>query len=121
MKPTLFGYGLTTKAIANKLGGGCTFFDDNCKEPFTDEMGNHIYPSSLFNPDKSQLEVTTPSLPPKHPLIQKAKHLLSEYDYFLSKQIAVSSEQSKIEALQSNANLHYSLTTINYQLHFSSE
>jgi len=108
MKPILFGYGLTTKAIAKKLGGGCTFFDDNCKEPFTDKMGNHIYPSSLFNPDKSQLEITTPSLPPRHPLIQKAKHLLSEYDYFLSEQIAVSSEQSKMEALQSNANQHSS-------------
>ena len=31
-KPTLFGYGLTTKAIAKSLGGGCTFFDDNAKE-----------------------------------------------------------------------------------------
>ncbi|QOR62150.1 UDP-N-acetylmuramoyl-L-alanine--D-glutamate ligase [Sulfurovum sp. ST-21] len=83
MKPTLFGYGLTTKAIAKKLGGGCTFFDDNCKETYTDEYNNIIKPSSLFNPDESRLEVTTPSLPPKHPLIQKAKHLLSEYDYFL--------------------------------------
>ena len=108
MKPTLFGYGLTTKAIARKLGGGCTFFDDNCKEPYSDEMGNQILPSHLFAPEASQLEITTPSLPPKHPLIQKAKHLLSEYDYFLSEQIAVSSEQSKMEALQSNANQHSS-------------
>jgi len=86
MKPTLFGYGLTTKAIAKKLGGGCTFFDDNCKEPYTDEIGNQILPSHLFDPDASQLEVTTPSLPPKHPLIQNAKNLLSEYDYFLGGQ-----------------------------------
>jgi UDP-N-acetylmuramoylalanine--D-glutamate ligase len=83
MKPTLFGYGLTTKAIAKKLGGGCTFFDDNAKEPYEDEYGNHILPSALFDPQKSQLEVTTPSLKPHHPLIQSAKHLLSEYDYFL--------------------------------------
>ena len=82
MKPTLFGYGLTTKAIAKKLGGGCTFFDDNCNETYTDENHNIIKPSTLFNPEDSHLEVTTPSLPPKHPLIQKAKHLLSEYDYF---------------------------------------
>jgi UDP-N-acetylmuramoylalanine--D-glutamate ligase len=82
MKPTLFGYGLTTKAIANKLGGGCTFFDDNCKETYIDAYQNTIKPSSLFNPNESLMEVTTPSLPPKHPLIQKAKHLLSEYDYF---------------------------------------
>jgi len=84
-KPTLFGYGLTTKAIAKKLGGGCTFFDDNCKETYTDENHNVIKPSHLFNPDESLLEVTTPSLSPKHPLIQKAKNLLSEYDYFLGR------------------------------------
>ena len=82
MKPALFGYGITTKAIAKKLGGGCTFFDDNVKEPYTDENGNKILPSNLFDPQKSTLEVTTPSLKPDHPLIQKAKNLLSEYDYF---------------------------------------
>ena len=81
-KPTLFGYGLTTKAIANKLGGGCTFFDDNCKEAYRDDKGNKILPSTLFDPQRSQLEVTTPSLRPNHQLIQKAKHLMSEYDYF---------------------------------------
>lgn len=85
MKPTLFGYGLTTKAIAKKLGGNCTFYDDNCKETYIDEENNTIHPSDLFSPDESELEVTTPSLPPKHPLIQKAKHLLSEYDYFLGR------------------------------------
>ncbi len=81
-KPTLFGYGLTTKAIAKKLGGGCIFYDDNTKEPYTDEAGNKIFPSALFNPEKSELEVTTPSLKPDHPLLKKAEHLLSEYDYF---------------------------------------
>jgi UDP-N-acetylmuramoylalanine--D-glutamate ligase len=85
MKPTLFGYGLTTKAIAKKLGGGCTFFDDNCQETYTDENNNSIKPSKLFNPDESTLEVTTPSLPPKHQLIKKAKNLHSEYDYFSNK------------------------------------
>ena len=82
MKPTLFGYGLTTKAIAKKLGGGCTFFDDRTEKAYTDNLGNTIKPSSLFDPEKSEIEVTTPSLKPNHPLIQKAKHLLSEYDYF---------------------------------------
>lgn len=82
MKPTLFGYGLTTKAIAKSLGGGCTFFDDNVNEPFTDKEGNRILPSHLFDPDASDLEVTTPSLKPSHPLIKSAKNLLSEYDYF---------------------------------------
>jgi UDP-N-acetylmuramoylalanine--D-glutamate ligase len=81
-KPTLFGYGLTTKAIAKKLGGACAFFDDNVKEPYTDENGNKLYPSHLFDPEKSTLEVTTPSLKPDHSLIRSAKNLLSEYDYF---------------------------------------
>ena len=81
-KPTLFGYGLTTKAIAKKLGGGCTFYDDNAKEPYIDENSNQIFPSHLFDPESSKLEVTTPSVPPRHPLIQSAKNLLSEYDYF---------------------------------------
>jgi len=79
----LFGYGLTTKAIARKLGGGYRFFDDNCTAPFTDESGNTVYPSSFFDPEQSDLEITTPSLPPHHPLITQAKHLLSEYDFFL--------------------------------------
>ena len=104
MKPTLFGYGLTTKAIAKKLGGGCTFFDDNCKEPYTDEIGNQILPSHLFDPDASQLEVTTPSLPPQHPLIQSAKNLLSEYDYFLGNEELVMSNE------QPNNNTHPSVT-----------
>ena len=84
MKPTLFGYGLTTKAIAKKLGGSCIFFDDNVEEPYIDENGNHLYPSSMFDPKQSKLEVTTPSLKPNHTLILKAQNLLSEYDYFLS-------------------------------------
>ena len=82
LKPTLFGYGLTTKAIAKKLGGGCTFFDDNAKEAYTDEYNNRILPSELFDPETSTIEVTTPSLKPDHPLIKNAKNLLSEYDYF---------------------------------------
>ena len=81
-KPTLFGYGLTTKAIAKKLGGGCIFFDDNCKESYTDDDNNIIKPSELFNPEESCLEVTTPSLKPNHPLIKAATNLHSEYDYF---------------------------------------
>lgn len=81
-KPTLFGYGLTTKAIAKSLGGGCRFFDDKAKEVYKDEDKNTIYPSALFDAEKSELEVTTPSVPPTHPLIQSAKNLMSEYDFF---------------------------------------
>ncbi len=81
-KPILFGYGLTTKAIASSLGGGCTFYDDNAKETYIDKEGNTIHPSSLFKPTPNSIEVTTPSLPPSHPLIAKAQNLHSEYDYF---------------------------------------
>ncbi|MEA3492285.1 MAG: Mur ligase family protein [Campylobacterota bacterium] len=84
IKPTLFGYGITTKAIAHTLGGGCTFFDDKAEAPYFDEEDNHILPSHLFDPESSQLEVTTPSLKPDHPLIRSAKNLLSEYDYILA-------------------------------------
>jgi len=83
-KPNLFGYGLTTKAIAKSLDGGCIFYDDHCKESYRDEQGNTINPSSLFDPSTSLLEVTTPSLKPQNPLIQKAQNLMSEYDYILS-------------------------------------
>jgi len=82
MKPTLFGYGLTTRAIAKRLGGGCTFFDDKTTTPYQDAEQNTILPSHLFDPEASDLEVTTPSLPPHHPLITTARHLQSEYDYF---------------------------------------
>ncbi|HHH19238.1 MAG TPA: UDP-N-acetylmuramoyl-L-alanine--D-glutamate ligase [Campylobacterales bacterium] len=81
-KPTLFGYGLTTQAIAKKLGGGCTFFDDKAQEAYTDTMNNHIFPSAMFDPNQSALEVTTPSVKPSNPLIQRACNLMSEYDYF---------------------------------------
>jgi UDP-N-acetylmuramoylalanine--D-glutamate ligase len=81
-RPTLFGYGLTTKAIAKKLGGRCTFFDDKVETSYTDNDHNQILPSHLFDPNNSQLEVTTPSVPPSHPLIQSAHNLMSEYDFF---------------------------------------
>ena len=82
MKPTLFGYGITTKAIAKKLGGGCIFYDDKAEKPYADKNNNQIFPSHFFDPQSSQLEVTTPSVPPHHPLIQSANNLMSEYDYF---------------------------------------
>lgn len=83
IKPTLFGYGKTTKAIAKLHGGNCIFFDDNTKESFVDDEGNQIFPSHLFDPEASNLEVMTPSFKPSHPLVKNAKNLLSEYDYFL--------------------------------------
>lgn len=110
MKPTLFGYGKTTKAIAKKLGGGCTFFDDNVTEPKSDEAGNHILPSHLFDPDASRVEVTTPSLKPNHPLILSARNLMSEYDYILGSR-EQGARSSFADALQRNADQHSSLLT----------
>jgi len=79
---TLFGYGLTTKAIAKHYGPS-TFYDDNITKPFKDDNQNSLRPSREFNAKYSQLEVPSPGMPPKHPLIQQAKNLMSEYDLFL--------------------------------------
>ncbi|MEA3373588.1 MAG: UDP-N-acetylmuramoyl-L-alanine--D-glutamate ligase [Campylobacterota bacterium] len=81
--PTLFGYGKTTQAIARLLGPS-TFYDDNVHKPFTDKFGNHLKPSSEFDPRYSTLEIPSPGMPPHHPLIKAANHLISEYDLFLS-------------------------------------
>ena len=78
---TLFGYGITTKAIAQKFGN-CKIYDDKFSALTTDKLGNEFHPSENFNPDVMDLEITSPGIPPSHPLIQKAKHLVSEYDLF---------------------------------------
>ncbi len=80
-KISLFGYGHTTKAIAFKHQE-VVFYDDKCTKPFKDENGFSIKPSSEFHPNYSQLEITSPGIPPSNPLILKAKNLISEYDYF---------------------------------------
>ncbi len=83
-KLALFGYGKTTKAIAEFLGNECIFFDDNKDVLEVDELGNKIYPSIDFNADNFDIEVATPSITPNNPLIKKAKNLFSEYDLFLA-------------------------------------
>jgi len=83
-KLALFGYGKTTKAIAELFGNGCIFFDDNKKELEVDEKGNKIYPSNSFNAEDFDIEVATPSITPNNPLVKNAKNLFSEYDLFLS-------------------------------------
>lgn len=79
-----FGYGKTTRAIA-KAYGPCTFFDDKVTKPFTDEEGNKVNPISEFDTCSFTHEIPSPGFPPSHPLIQKATHLISEYDFFASK------------------------------------
>ncbi len=84
MRISLFGYGLTTRAIARHLGGAQTFYDDRTVTPRTDAAGNTILPSDHFDPEASDLEILTPSIPPRHPLLQKARNPISEYDFFLA-------------------------------------
>ena len=84
MRISLFGYGKTTRAIAEKLGP-CTFYDDGVTVPHRDEKGNLLAPPSMFDPEKSDLEIPSPGFPPGHELIKKARHLISEYDLFLGR------------------------------------
>jgi UDP-N-acetylmuramoylalanine--D-glutamate ligase len=83
MSVSLFGYAKTTRAIAEKVGP-CDFYDDKIVVPHKDEGGNRLMPPSMFDPDQSDLEIPSPGFPPTHPLIKKAKHLISEYDLFLA-------------------------------------
>lgn len=83
MSKSLFGYGLTTKAIAKS--GGWEIFDDKFKEKSVDEFGNILLPPSEFDPTKSELEIPSPGFNKDHFLIKNAKNLTSEYDYFKEK------------------------------------
>ena len=78
---SLFGYGLTTKALATKIPHAI-FYDDKCLKPFKDKNNFRIKPSSEFDPKYSDLEIPSPGIAPSNPLIKNAKHLISEYDYF---------------------------------------
>ncbi|QOY52520.1 UDP-N-acetylmuramoyl-L-alanine--D-glutamate ligase [Candidatus Sulfurimonas baltica] len=78
---SLFGYANTTKSLT-KLFPNAVFYDDKVSKPFKDENGFRVKPSSEFNPNYSDLEIPSPGIPPSHPLIAKAKNLISEYDCF---------------------------------------
>jgi len=78
---TIFGYGKTTKAIVEKFGN-CKVYDDKFSAVTFDKKGNEFLPPEMFDPDKSELEVTSPGIPPNNHLIKKAKNLISEYDLF---------------------------------------
>ncbi|MDD2790659.1 MAG: UDP-N-acetylmuramoyl-L-alanine--D-glutamate ligase [Sulfurimonas sp.] len=78
---SFFGYGGTTKALAKHVTNA-TFYDDKCVKPFHDEEGYSVKPASDFNPEYSDLEIPSPGIPPSNALIQKAKNLISEYDFF---------------------------------------
>lgn len=76
-----FGYAQTTRALAKHFGP-CTFFDDKITLPSTDEEGNSLKPVSEFDSRLFTHEIPSPGFPPNHELIQKATHLVSEYDFF---------------------------------------
>lgn len=78
---TFFGYGITTRALAKKIGTS-VFYDDNVTKPHKDEEGNSLKPSSEFVAKYSSCEIPSPGMAPSHPLIKEAKNLISEYDYF---------------------------------------
>ncbi|MCK9472300.1 UDP-N-acetylmuramoyl-L-alanine--D-glutamate ligase [Sulfurimonas sp.] len=81
LRVSLFGYGKTTKALG-KFYANAIFYDDKCIKPFIDENNFRVKPSSDFNPNYSDLEISSPGIPPSNPLIQRAKNLISEYDVF---------------------------------------
>ena len=89
---TLFGYGVTTKAIA-KHHGPANFYDDKVTKPFKDEENNALKPSQEFDPKYSSLEVPSPGMPPQHALIQRAQNLISEYDLFLGSSSPLKAEK----------------------------
>ena len=100
---SLFGYGLTTRAIAKRFGPA-TFYDDNVNKPFSDEDENALKPSSTFNPNYSTLEIPSPGMPPQHPLIKSAQHLMSEYDLFLGKHSPIAQEKLPLNIWISGTN-----------------
>lgn len=84
MKISLLGHGKTTLALGRffrKNHNEVKFFDDQFTASFKDSEGFVCYPSKDFNPNDSQLEVVSPGISFTHPLVVKAKHLVSEYDY----------------------------------------
>jgi len=82
---SLFGHGNTTSSLAKLFNKDeVVFFDDNADKMFIDKNGYKVYPSIKFNPNNSNLEIPSPGIAPSNPLIQKAKNLISEYDFFAS-------------------------------------
>jgi UDP-N-acetylmuramoylalanine--D-glutamate ligase len=78
---SIFGYGNTTKPLTKYIKNAI-FYDDKCKEPYAGINDSFVRPSSEFDPKHSDLEITSPGIPPSNPLIKKAQNLISEYDYF---------------------------------------
>ncbi|MDR0580178.1 MAG: UDP-N-acetylmuramoyl-L-alanine--D-glutamate ligase [Campylobacteraceae bacterium] len=82
MKISLFGHGVTTKAIAKRFAPDCFIYDDKFKEDSHDEFGNRLLACDNYDANLSDVDIPSPGFPPNHRLIKKAKHLTSEYDFF---------------------------------------
>lgn len=96
MKKSLFGYGITTKAISQS--GNWDIYDDKFGDDSFDEFKNRLLNPCKFNPNISELEIPSPGFPPHHKLIKSAKNIISEYDYFYDnspKQIWISGTNGK--------------------------
>ena len=78
---SIFGYGTTTKPLAKHIKNA-VYYDDNCKEPYGGDFGSFVRPAKEFDPQNSDLEITSPGISPTNPLILRAKNLISEYDFF---------------------------------------
>jgi len=78
---SIFGYGITTKPLIKHIPNA-VIYDDKCLRSFTDENGITVKPSREFKAKNSDLEITSPGIPPYNGLIQKANNLISEYDFF---------------------------------------
>ena len=99
---SLFGYGNTTKAIAQYIPQAI-FYDDKCEKAYRDENGHNIKPSSEFDPKNSDLEIPSPGIAPSNPLILQAQNLISEYDYFdesMPKSVWISGTNGKTTTTQ---------------------
>lgn len=106
MQISLFGYGKTTRAIAENLCekfGKFAIFDDKFKEKSEDKFGNLLLNPREFDPQKSQLEIPSPGFPRDHTLIKKARNLQSEYDFFydaMPKSVWISGTNGKTTTTQ---------------------
>lgn len=78
---SIFGYATTTKPLSKHIKNA-VFYDDNCKETYGGINGSFVRPSHEFNPNHSDLEITSPGIAPSNHLIKSAKNLISEYDFF---------------------------------------
>ncbi|MDR1460276.1 MAG: UDP-N-acetylmuramoyl-L-alanine--D-glutamate ligase [Campylobacteraceae bacterium] len=101
MKISLFGHGVTTKAIAKKFAPNCSIYDDKFKENSQDEFGNKLLTCSEYDPNTSDIDIPSPGFPPSHELIKKAQHLTSEYDFFdMSASVWISGTNGKTTTTQ---------------------